>query len=450
MAKEKTTYICNNCNAIFPKWSGQCSVCKSWNTIEESVPVFQKSSSRSISSGNIIDFSSGSAKEEKKRILTGSDEADRVFGGGIYPDSLTLLIGNPGIGKSTLALQIIMQIAQKNPDDSFLVFSGEESAYQVLSRADRLGGITKNVQIASAFRIEDVVATAQKEKPALILVDSVQTFSCSEVMSGPGSLPQIRAVTEQLMYLAKSQNIPVVLIGQVTKGGEMAGPQVLAHLVDAVLQFEGDEQHDLRILRANKNRFGSTSEVGIFEMTEKGLMEVKNPSAAFLSGRLPGATGSAIFPAIEGERPCLVEVQALTASTPFGLPKRSSSGTSLQRLALLLAVLEKHAGVRISSLDVFVNIVGGIRIEESAADLSVCLAVASSKAKKPVPEKTIIIGEVGLSGEVRAVSKLEKRLKEGEKLGFTTAVIPAAQKAPKTKLKCISVQTVAEAVRILG
>jgi DNA repair protein RadA/Sms len=448
MPKEKTTYTCNHCQATFPKWSGQCSACKSWNTIEESQE--QSTSSRNTKTGKVIDFSQKNNSVQKERISTGSAEVDRVFGGGITPDSLTLLIGNPGIGKSTLALQIVLQIAKKNPGRSFLVFSGEESAYQVCSRADRLGGLSDNVLVASAFQIEDVVATVAKHRPALILVDSVQTFSCQEITSGPASLPQIRAVTEKLMFVAKSQNVPVILIGQVNKGGEMAGPQVLAHLVDTVLQFEGDDQHDLRILRSNKNRFGATSEVGIFEMTEKGLKEVQNPSAAFLSGRLPGATGSAIFPAIEGDRPCLVEVQALTASTPFGLPKRSSSGTSLQRLALLLAVIEKHAGVRVSSLDVFVNVVGGIKIEESAADLSICLAVASSKAKKPVPEKMIVIGEVGLSGEIRAVSKLEKRLKEGEKLGFTTAVIPSAQKTPTTKLKCIPVQTVTEAVKMIA
>ncbi len=447
MAKEKSVYICGNCDGKFPKWSGQCPTCKAWNSITEAKPE-PKNIQRGSSSGSILDFSQKEESTPRERISTGFHESNRVFGGGIYPDSLTLFIGNPGIGKSTLALQMAINIAHTT-DADVLIFSGEESAYQVISRAERISDCPKNLKITSAFQIEDVIHTANSHAPALIVVDSVQTFSSGDVMSGPGSLPQIRAVTEQLMHLAKAKHIPVLLIGQVNKGGEMAGPQVLAHLVDVVVQFEGDDQHELRILRANKNRFGSTSEVGIFEMTEKGLREVKNPSAAFLSGRLPGAIGSAIFPAVEGERPCLVEIQALTAPTPFGFPKRSSSGISLQRLSLLLAVLEKHAGIKLSSLDVFTNVVGGFRIDETAADLSLCLSIASSRKKFPIPEKMLSIGEIGLSGEIRAVSKLEKRLKEGEKLGFTTAIIPSSQKAPKTTLQLRRVQTLAEAVKVL-
>jgi DNA repair protein RadA/Sms len=450
MAKEKTVYLCTECGASFPKWAGQCGACKVWNTLEEQKPLPKNSGGISRSSGHILDFSAEQNAPVRNRISAGLEETNRVLGGGFFPDSLTLLVGNPGIGKSTLALQIGLSIAKENPDELVFIFSGEESAFQVCGRGDRLGGVPDNVKVASAYNISDVSATAEKFRPAFIVVDSVQTFTVADIPSGPGSIPQIRAVTEILMHTAKKQNIPVLLIGQVNKGGEMAGPQTLAHLVDTVLSFEGDDGHELRVLRSTKNRFGSTAEVGIFEMKENGLHEVKNPSAAFLSGRLPGAIGSVIFPSVEGNRPCLVEIQALTATSPFGLPKRSSSGIPLQRLSLLLAVLEKHANVKLASLDVFANVIGGLKIEETAADLAVCLAAASSRHKKPVPEKMLVIGEIGLSGEVRAVSHLEKRLKEGEKMGFTHAIVPAAQKLPTTKMQLLPIKTIGEALRVIS
>lgn len=448
MAKPKTVFACGNCGARFPKWMGQCEKCGEWNTLSEIEAEPQKLGSTKTA-GSLITFSEAGAKRAapRARLASGYFEADRVLGGGFFADSLSLFVGNPGVGKSTLALQIALNIARQHSDSPVLVFSGEESAYQVLDRAERLGGVPPNLRVASAFAIDDVTATARSLRPSLVVVDSVQTFAADEVPNGPGTLPQIRAVTERLMHLAKTDGIPVLLIGQVTKGGEMAGPQLLAHLVDVVLQFEGDDQHDLRILRATKNRFGSTSEVGIFEMAGEGLREVKNPSAAFLAGRLSGAIGSTIYPALEGQRPFLVEIQALSAATPFGMPRRSASGIGLSRLALLLAVLEKHAGVKLAALDVFVNVVGGFSIDETAADLAVCLALASSRIKAPVPEDFLILGEVGLAGEVRAVSQLEKRLAEGEKLGFQTALVPAAQKKPKTGLRLIPVKTVEEAVR---
>lgn len=451
MAKDKSVFLCNNCGNSSPKWAGQCPACGEWNTLKEQKTAPSAGGGAKKYSGNVLEIGKHEDNTKKARLLTGIKEVDRVLGGGFFPDSLTLLVGNPGIGKSTLALQMGLHVAKENPNEAVFVFSGEESAFQVCNRGERLGGVSKNIKIASAYSIEDVAATAQKYKPALMVVDSVQTFTAQDIPSGAGSVPQIRAVTEVLMHAAKTNNIPVLLIGQVTKGGEMAGPQTLAHLVDTVLQFEGDDQHELRILRSNKNRFGSTSEVGIFEMKENGLQEVKNPSAAFLSGRLPGAIGSGIFPSVEGNRPCLVEIQALTATSPFGLPKRSSSGIPLQRLSLLLAVLEKYGNVKVSSLDVFANVIGGMKIEETAADLAVCLAVASSRKKIALPEKMLFVGEVGLSGEVRAVSHLEKRLQEGEKLGFTHAVIPASQKVPaKSKLEIKSVRTLQEALRLIS
>ncbi len=453
MAKIKQNFRCTECNAEYPKWSGQCTQCGTWNSLVEFTKQESHPVSRHAPGGNVIDFKDKSnvAAHDGMRITTGFAEVDRVLGGGFFPDSLTLFVGNPGIGKSTLALQIALQIAHATTNRPVLIFSGEESVFQVRKRAERLGGVPANLHVAATFVMEDVIATITEHNPAFVIVDSAQTFSSREIPGAPGSMPQIRTITEMLMHASKTSGIPILLIGQVTKGGEMAGPQLLAHLVDTVLQFEGDDQHDLRILRSSKNRFGATSEVGIFAMTESGLQEVTNPSEAFLSGRLPGAIGSSIYPALEGQRPFLVEIQALTATTPFGLPRRSASGISLQRLSLLLAVLEKHAGVKLASLDVFANVVGGFRIEEPAADLAICLAVASSRNKAAIPQELFVLGEVGLSGEVRAVSKLEQRLKEGEKLGFTTAIVPSTQKAPQTKLQLIPVRTVAEAVqKVLG
>lgn len=450
MAKEKTIYVCRECGASAPKWAGQCGSCKAWNTLEQQQSLPKNSGGGVRSTGHVLDFSAEKSETPRQRISAGLNETNRVLGGGFFPDSLTLFVGNPGIGKSTLALQIAISIANENPDEVVLVFSGEESAFQVCGRGERLGGIPKNLKVASAYNISDVAMTAEKFRPVFIVVDSVQTFTVTDIASGPGSIPQIRAVTEMLMHTAKKRSIPVLLIGQVNKGGEMAGPQTLAHLVDTVLSFEGDEGHDLRVLRSIKNRFGSTAEVGIFEMKENGLHEVKNPSAAFLSGRLPGAIGSVIFPSIEGNRPCLVEIQALTATSPFGLPKRSSSGIPLQRLSLLLAVLEKHAHIKLASLDVFTNVIGGLKIEETAADLAICLAAASSRSKKPVPEKMLIIGEIGLSGEVRAVSHLEKRLQEGEKMGFTHALVPDSQKLPATKMQLLRIKTIGEALKVIS
>ena len=445
MAKEKILFECESCGALAHKWAGQCAKCGEWNVLVEkkSTPV----------TGNLggteIDFSEKPQEmPQQSRSSSEFPEVNRVLGGGFFSGSLVLLIGNPGIGKSTVSLQIAQKMAKKT-EKPVLIFSGEESAFQVLHRAERLGEVSKNLKVAAAFRIEDVVATAERMNPALVVVDSVQTFVRGDLPNAPASLPQIRAVTESIMHFAKTSGVPTILIGQVNKDGDMAGPQTLAHLVDVVLQFEGDSGHDLRILRSLKNRFGATSEIGVFEMTESGLAEVKNPSAAFLEGRLKNAIGSAIFPAVEGNRPFLVEMQALTATSPFGLPKRSASGFSLSRLALLLAVLESRAQVKLSALDVFGNVVGGFKIDETAADLAMCLALVSSKNKIPMPSDLIAIGEIGLSGEIRAVSHLEKRLLESEKLGFRRAIVPKMKKIPKTSMEIIAAETLAEAIQNL-
>lgn len=440
--KRKTQYICQSCGSVFSKWSGQCSACNEWNTLKE----YEKEKTTFPSQkggGKIITFTREAQKEENNtRFSTKIYEVDRTLGGGILSGSIVLLTGSPGIGKSTLSLQITQNIAQEYQDEEIFLFSGEESENQVSQRLKRLGKVCSNIKIANTYFVEDIFETAKVKKPKLIVVDSVQTFVSGAEIGNPGSPSQIRAVTEILMNLAKTENISVLLIGQVTKEGSMAGPQLLAHLVDVTLHFEGDEQHELRILRCDKNRFGATSEIGIFEMTNTGLQELKNPSSAFLSGRLPGASGSVIFPALEGKRPFLVEIQALTSNTPFGLPKRNASGIPLNRLSLLIAVLEKHAGVNLSSQDVFANVIGGFSMKETAADLAICLSLTSSRLNIAVPEKMVALGEVGLSGEVRSIPHLEKRLQEAEKLGFTIAFIPKTEKKITSKMKLIPVQTV--------
>lgn len=445
MAREKTVFRCTSCGAQSPKWAGQCASCGEWNSLEQE-GASAGISPRTKTSGKAIDFSRIQKKAAHTRLSSGFSESDQVLGGGFLSDSLTLLVGNPGIGKSTFALHAAISIAQEHSDRSVFILSGEESSSQILQRCGRIAPCPPNLKISSAFAIEDVLATCAQEKPLFLVIDSVQTFSHGDLPNAPGSLPQIKAVTESLMHLAKQTGVPVLLVGQVNKGGDMAGPQALAHLVDTVLQFEGDDQHELRMLRSLKNRFGSTSEVGIFEMTEKGLAEVKNPSAAFLEGRLAGGKGSAIFPALEGQRPFLVEIQALTAASPFGIPKRSSSGISLQRLSILLAVLEQHARLPLANRDVFANVVGGFRLEETASDLAVALAVVSAQRGSSLPSDMVIIGELGLSGEVRSVHHLEKRLQEAEKLGFTQAIIPKTKQKKKTKMALLEVRTLSEAI----
>ena len=453
LAKPKTTFVCRECGAAHPKWQGQCDDCGAWSTLEEQKPleVLSRDNSGVVRTGKLLNFdevkNSQNDLPTRSRVSTCLSECDNVLGGGLYPQSLNLLVGDPGVGKSTLSLQIARNIAEKT-DGTVLIVSGEESAWQVLSRLKRFGTEPKNLKIANSNSIDDVYTTCQKMQPRLLVVDSVQTFVSQNLPSAGGSLVQVRAVTEVLMTVAKKMHIPVLLIGQVTKEGTMAGPQTLAHLVDVVMQISGDSDHDLRLLQCSKNRFGPTNSVGIFRMTEKGLETVTNPSEAFLSGRQANALGSVIFPTLEGSRAFLIELQALTAHSPFGMPKRSSSGFPLPRLHLLLAVLSKFAGLKkLAGLDVFANVVGGYRSQEPAADLAMCAAIISSQLQKPLGDKVVVLGEVGLSGEVRAVRQLETRLKEAEKLGFEIALVPPGKHKLKTKLKLEVIQNVSNLMK---
>lgn len=421
---------------------GQCPRCKAWNSFAE-----QAEEQKTGGKAKVLEpLQMTGRRQSQKKTPTGFGECDRVLGGGFLSDSFTLLVGDPGIGKSTLALQIALQWAKRDPKKEVFVVSGEESTPQLMGRAERIDICPKNLLLMNAFAIEDIIATIEKYRPSFVVLDSVQTFYSRDYPNPPASLPQIRAVTEQLMHTAKVKSIPILLIGQVTKGGEMAGPQMLAHLVDTVLLFEGDEKHHFRLLRASKNRFGPTSEVGIFEMGERGLQEVKNPSAAFLEGRPKEATGSVLFPFIEGQRAFLVELQALSINSPFGLPKRSSSGFPLQRLALLLAILEKHANIAFASYDVFANVVGGLQVSDPAADLALALALVSSRKQIALPSTIAVFGELGLSGEVRSVAHIDQRIKEAEKMGMQTIILPKTKTKPKSKAKCIVVRSLSEAI----
>ncbi|MBN2096023.1 DNA repair protein RadA [Candidatus Peregrinibacteria bacterium] len=413
--KLKTIYICSQCGAESPKWGGQCLGCGSWNSLVEDVVNIGKKDKIISSVAVKPTITIRHTSKKNQRLFTQIVEFDRVVGGGFMSDSVVLLAGDPGIGKSTLTLQIcdcMAGIGQK-----VLYFSGEESVDQITDRANRLGA--KNpISVLNLNSLESILATIQSEKPGFVVVDSVQVMVSEELASQAGSISQVRYVTEQLMQVAKSQNIPILLIGHVNKEGNLAGPQVLTHLVDTVLFLEGDRFHQFRLLRTTKNRFGAVDEVGVFAMKERGLIEVKNPSALFLEGRAENPIGSVIVLVLEGTRTFLVEVQALTSYTHFGYPKRTASGVDMNRLNIVLAVLERYAKIKLDNTDVFVNVVGGLRLSEPAVDLAIAMAVASSKLKKPLPPDLAVMGEIGLSGEVRNVTQMEKRLKEAEKLGF--------------------------------
>ncbi|MEK7673034.1 MAG: DNA repair protein RadA [Patescibacteria group bacterium] len=420
--KLKTIYICKSCFHESGKWLGQCPSCNAWNSFEEDVVSTQN---RSPISGTVKKISASeprnlfSIKTESKRLITNIKEFDRVLGGGIVPGSLLLLSGEPGIGKSTLTLQIASNLANEH---KVLIVSGEESIEQISDRARRLKSNQNNLSAVNEYNLETILETIKSEHPSFVIIDSIQVISSMDLPSQAGSITQVRYCTEQIMELAKTKNISIMLIGHVTKDGNLAGPRVLEHLVDAVLQLEGDRFQQFRILRAVKNRFGSASEVGIFDMQENGLIEVENPSKQLLEGRKENAIGSAITVAIEGTRPFLVEVQALVSTSSFGYPKRTANGFDLNRLQILIAVLEKYAKLNLQNQDVFVNIVGGIKLNEPAADLAVLMAIASSLLKKPINPNAVIFGEVGLSGELRKVNHSDKRLKESTKLGFTQII----------------------------
>ena len=419
--KSKTVYLCSACGDDHPKWNGQCPSCNEWGTISE-----YKVSKNRKKSGNGIANKSRTLEDvlqdgEVKRISVCIEEIDRVLGGGLLPGSLILLGGNPGIGKSTLALQLLP--ALKNP---VLYVSAEESEDQIGLRAKRLNVHSKTLNLSSENTIQGILDQVSLVHPELIVVDSIQTIYSEELDSLPGSISQIRECGQQLLQLSKQKGIAVLIIGHVTKEGVIAGPKMLEHLVDTVLYLEGDDRHDHRILRSVKNRFGTTNEVGIFQMGANGLKEVDNPSELFLSERQENITGSTIFPSLEGSRPILVEVQALISNANFGTPQRNVNGFDFKRLAMLLAVLEKRLGIQMGTKDVFVNFVGGLKIDDPAADLAVITAVASGSRDKFISNSVVLIGEVGLGGEVRSVSRLEERVNEAKSLGFKSVIAPMA------------------------
>ncbi len=415
MAKTKTVFLCQNCGADSPRWIGHCPACNEWNTYVEE--IIQKADPYSPSSPAIQSKPKKLSEIEmsgNNRILTNNIEFNRLLGGGLVPGSLTLLGGEPGIGKSTMALQV----ALKSNKFSTLYVSGEESEQQIRLRADRIGGENDTCYILCETKLENILNQLEKINPGIVIIDSIQTVFSDRIESSPGSVSQVRESAIRLLRFAKETGIPVILIGHITKDGNIAGPKVLEHIVDTVLYFEGDRNHLYRILRANKNRFGSTSELGIFEMSDKGLREVSNPSELLISHFDEDLSGVAISATLDGTRPFLIESQALVSSAVYGTPQRSSTGFDLRRLNMLLAVLEKRAGFKLASKDVFLNIAGGIKVSDPAIDLAVVSAILSSSLDFAVNKKKCFSAEVGLSGEIRPVSRIEQRITEAEKLGF--------------------------------
>lgn len=423
--KVKTVFVCQSCGYESPKWLGKCPGCSKWNSFveEKQQPVL----SSNQSTRQLTGFSSGTfplndvTVKSFERIKTGIKEFDHMIGGGIVPGSLTLLGGAPGIGKSTLMLQISGALSKTG---TVLYISGEESLSQVKSRAERLNICKDNIFLASETNLENIVSAINKIQPKFLVIDSIQTTYHPEFTSAPGSVGQVRECSAELLRIAKSQHITVFILGHVTKDGDLAGPRILEHIVDTVLYFENEKQQIYRILRAYKNRFGPTSEIGIFEMKAEGLKEVANPSMIFLSENSNTVAGNVVTSSIEGTRPLLIEIQSLVARTNFGLPRRMVSGYDLNRVIIIIAVLEKRIGIPLDSQDVFINVVGGIKIKETASDLAIACAIASANSGVVCPDKTVIFGEVGLAGEVRAVSQIRERLTEAEKLGFKKAIIP--------------------------
>ncbi|MDA8859461.1 DNA repair protein RadA [Flavobacteriaceae bacterium] len=423
MSKVKTTFVCNNCGSNFPKWQGQCTSCKSWNTISEEVVLQPKNNTwetegvKNIKSSTPQKISNIVYKEED-RLVTSDTEFNRVLGGGVVPGSLILLGGEPGIGKSTLLLQIAIRLPY-----STLYVSGEESQSQIKMRANRMDHESDDCYVLTEISLEGIFKQIEKTKTQILIIDSIQTLKTELVDSAPGSVSQIKTCTSELINFAKKTSTPVIIIGHITKDGNIAGPKILEHMVDTVLQFEGDRNHVYRILRVNKNRFGSTNEIGVYEMNIKGLKEITNPSEILISKKNQELSGNAISATIEGMRPFMIEVQALVSTAVYGTPQRSSTGYNSKRLNMILAVLEKRVGFRLASKDVFLNITGGISVEDTALDLAVVAAVISSNEDIVLNEKYCFAAEVGLSGEIRPVQRLEQRITEAEKLGFSKIFI---------------------------
>ena len=457
MAKEKTVYVCSACGYETPRWMGKCPGCNAWNTMEEQAPQASVSQAAPVKANKQRGGTGAKAlrldeipEENAARASTGIGELDRVLGGGVVEGSLMLVGGDPGIGKSTLLLQVSEHLARQGA--RVLYISGEESARQIKMRARRLGVAADSLLILSENAMDAAEKRWEEIQPDYMIIDSIQTMYRPDMASAPGSVSQVRECASLLMRMAKPTGCAVFLVGHVTKEGAIAGPRILEHMVDVVLYFEGDRQHDHRILRAVKNRFGSVNELGLFEMHEKGMLPVANPSEMLLSERAKNVPGSCVIPAIEGSRPMLVDVQALALQTAYGTPRRTTNGFDAGRLALLLAVLEKRAGVSLFNQDVYVNVAGGLSLSEPAADLALCAAVASSVRDVCIPGDWAVMGEVGLAGEIRAVSQCERRLSECARLGFTSAVLPRENarhlKAPEG-MRVYGVETLAEALSIL-
>lgn len=456
MAKSKkvTVYFCQSCGHESSKWMGQCPGCREWNTlVEETVEK------KSVGKVKVVTTEKDELRptriseinmHSRERMKTGFQELDRVLGGGIVPGSLVLVGGDPGIGKSTLLLQVCRNLADTS---EILYISGEESLQQIKMRAQRIGEFSERLQLFCDTSLERIEQVVERVKPQAVVIDSIQTMYSEEVGSAPGSVSQVRETTARLLQLAKGMEVTIFIVGHVTKEGVVAGPRVLEHMVDTVLYFEGDRHASYRILRGVKNRFGSTNEIGVFEMREEGLMEVENPSEFMLNGKPQGASGSIVACSMEGTRPILLEIQALVCHSNFGIPRRTAAGTDLNRVNLLMAVLEKRGGLSLSACDAYVNIAGGIRMSEPAIDLGIVMALASSFRDKAIDEKMICFGEVGLSGEVRAVNMAQQRVSEAKKLGFTTCILPKVSMPGLTDtsgIKMIGVENIREAIGCIG
>ena len=451
MAKAKTVFVCSECGNESPKWLGKCPACNNWNTFyEQKVEKYTDTNKIEKNVNNKPRPLNSYVGQEANRTSTGYSELDRVLGGGLVKGSLILLGGEPGIGKSTLILQLCEKI---QGDGKVLYVSGEESAEQIKLRADRLEVKNDDLMFLGETDIDIVKDAIIETEPKLVIIDSIQTMYSDEITAAAGSVSQVREITSQIMRMCKSQQITTIIIGHVTKDGNIAGPRVLEHMVDTVLYLEGERYNTYRILRAVKNRFGSTNEIGMFEMRQEGMCEVTNPSDVLISDREGNPSGSCIIASVEGTRPILVEMQALTSQTVFGIPKRTANGIDYNRIAVLMAVIEKRAGLLLGNQDVYINIAGGMKLSEPAIDLGIIATVASAYKNVPIPRDTVVIGEVGLTGEIKRINLIEKRLKEVEKLGFKTCIIPENNKKglkENYKLDIIGVKNIGEALKKLG
>lgn len=452
MKRSKSTviFVCQNCGNNSPRWIGKCPACSGWNTYVEEIVTKEKANPIFKSKSKPVLINEISLANEQ-RIKTDIKEMDRVLGGGLILGSTVLIGGDPGIGKSTLALQIFGKYSENGI--KVLYITGEESSNQIKIRSKRLNVNGENLYVVTETNIESIINNIENSSPGVVVIDSIQTIYSNDLPSAPGTVGQIRECTSKIVQYAKNKGVSFFLVGHVTKEGSIAGPKVLEHLVDTVLYFEGGKSHPFRILRAVKNRYGSTNEIGVFEMTNDGLKEVSNPSETFLSERPLNSSGSVVTPSIEGTRPILVEIQALVSPCNFGVPRRTTIGLDSNRVSLLVAVIEKRGGLHITSQDIFMNVAGGVKIEEPAVDLGICISLVSSFLNKPVSPETIVFGEVGLSGEIRGVSQVDVRLKEAEKLGFKRFILPRINsdnlKHKDSKQKYIGIENINEAIEIL-